>query len=153
MATPHWQKLCGRLDSANTRQVHSNRPEYVSKLLFFLFQNFKVRFANLQFFATIKLIFDFIIAAGARSAEARTRREKIPFPFNPFPSRPVRAVWDFAKRRRRFAQNGFALISLWWCLLDKVEPSTSRIPTPTNCRPAGGNPAQRLASEVQMLRI
>jgi len=31
----------------------------------------------------------------------------IPFPFNPFPSRPARAVWDFAKRRRRFAQKRF----------------------------------------------
>jgi hypothetical protein len=36
----------------------------------------------------------------------------IPFLFNPFPSRPARAVWDFAKRRRRFAQNGFAHFQL-----------------------------------------
>jgi hypothetical protein len=36
----------------------------------------------------------------------------IPFPFNPFPSRPARAVWDFAKRRRRFAQKRFAHFQL-----------------------------------------
>jgi len=36
----------------------------------------------------------------------------IPFPLSSFPSRPARAVWDFAKHRRRFAQKRFAHFQL-----------------------------------------
>jgi len=46
----------------------------------------------------------------------------LPFPFNPFPSRPARlvrqsfngggAIWDFAKRLRRFAQKSSRIFNI-----------------------------------------
>ena len=44
------------------------------------------------------------------AAKARAGREFLSP--NPFPSRPARAVWDFAKRRRRFSQKRFAHFQL-----------------------------------------
>ena len=59
------------------------------------------------------LVFFQFLAVGFFCRNARSEGGAgIPFPPSPFPSRAARAVWDFAKRRRRFAQNGFALHSV-----------------------------------------